>query len=101
MNKIGFNVLAWSAVVSDDLKPIIERLKTIGYDGVEFFVGSPEEKAYKQIGEFTTKTGLELLLFLFLGPDKTRIDPRSQNQGQKALEKSSGPLTAPMNLGPK
>ncbi len=24
MNKIGFNVLAWSAVISDDLKPIVE-----------------------------------------------------------------------------
>lgn len=32
-NKVGFNVLAWSAVVSDELKPIIDRLKTIGYDG--------------------------------------------------------------------
>mgnify|MGYP001810121795 FL=1 len=42
MNKIGFNVLAWSAGMSEELFPIIERLKEIGYDGVEFFVGSPE-----------------------------------------------------------
>jgi D-psicose/D-tagatose/L-ribulose 3-epimerase len=40
MNKIGFNVLAWSANMSDDLKPILDRLKKIGYDGAEFFVGS-------------------------------------------------------------
>ena len=38
MNKIGFNVLAWSAVITEDVKPIVERLKKIGYDGVEFFI---------------------------------------------------------------
>lgn len=27
MNKIGFNVLAWSANMSDELKPILDRLK--------------------------------------------------------------------------
>ena len=37
MNKIGFNVLAWSAGMSDELLPIMDRLKKIGYDGVEFF----------------------------------------------------------------
>ncbi|MCU0341035.1 MAG: sugar phosphate isomerase/epimerase, partial [Spirosomaceae bacterium] len=33
MNKIGFNVLAWTAGMSDDLMPILDRLKNIGYDG--------------------------------------------------------------------
>ena len=42
MNKIGFNTLVWSAVVSDDLFPIIDRLKEIGYDGVECFIGAPD-----------------------------------------------------------
>jgi len=35
MNKIGFNTLVWSAVVSDKLLPVLDRLKEIGYDGVE------------------------------------------------------------------
>ena len=40
MNKIGFNVLAClSAGVTDELLPILDRLKSIGYDGVEFFIG--------------------------------------------------------------
>ena len=38
MNKVGFNTLAWSASVSDDLFPILGRLKKIGYDGVECLV---------------------------------------------------------------
>jgi len=31
MTKVGFNLLAWSAVVSEELLPVAERLKTIGY----------------------------------------------------------------------
>jgi hypothetical protein len=30
MNKIGFNTLVWSAVVSDDLFPIIDELMPPG-----------------------------------------------------------------------
>ena len=39
MNKIGFNVLAWSAEMSEELLPVLDRLKKIGYDGAEFFIG--------------------------------------------------------------
>ena len=42
MNKIGFNVLAWSAEISPKLFPVLDRLKAIGYDGVEFFIGDTE-----------------------------------------------------------
>ena len=39
MIKVGFNVLAWTAEVSEKLFPIADRLKKIGYDGVECFIG--------------------------------------------------------------
>ncbi|NBB21812.1 TIM barrel protein [Runella sp. CRIBMP] len=73
MNKIGFNVLAWSAGMSEELFPIIERLKEIGYDGVEFFVGSPEESAYKQVGDFTRGLGLETTTVTVVSPDMNPI----------------------------
>lgn len=60
MNKIGFNVLAWSAVVSDELIPIAERLKNIGYDGIECYIGSPDMAAYKRLGEYARQLGLDV-----------------------------------------
>ena len=73
MNKIGFNVLAWSAVITDDLKPVVNRLKEIGYDGVEFFVGSPDEAAYKWMGDYTKDLGLEVTSVFVVGKDESPI----------------------------
>ncbi len=73
MNKIGFNVLAWSAVVSDEILPIVDRLKEIGYDGVEFFVGSPDVAAYKRVGEHCRNLGLEVTTVSVVGKDENPI----------------------------
>jgi len=77
MNKIGFNTLVWSAVVSDDLFPIVDRLKEIGYDGVECFIGSPDEKAYKRFGDYTHSIGLETTAVFVVGKDQNPVDPEA------------------------
>lgn len=86
MNKIGFNVLAWSAVISDDLRPIIDRLKNIGYDGVEFFLGSPDAAAYKRIGQYTQDLGLEVTTVTVLGKDENPIHEDAKIRA-KALDR--------------
>ena len=73
MNKIGFNVLVWSANISDELKPIVERLKTIGYDGVEFLLGSPDIPAYKSIGNYSREIGLEVTTVFVVGKDENPV----------------------------
>ena len=75
MNKIGFNVLAWSAVVSEQLLPIMDRLKEIGYDGVEFLIGAPDEPAYKKLGDHARNLGLEVTTVFVLGKEENIIDP--------------------------
>ena len=70
MSKIGFNVLAWSAVVSNELKPIFDRLKTIGYDGVELLVGSPDITAYKPLGDYARSIGLSVKTVFVVGQEK-------------------------------
>jgi D-psicose/D-tagatose/L-ribulose 3-epimerase len=73
MIKVGFDVLTWSAVITDDLKPIVERLKKIGYDGVEFFVGAPNVAAYKWMGDYTKDLGLGVTAVSVVGKDETPI----------------------------
>lgn len=73
MNKIGFNTLVWSAVVSDELFPILDRLKSIGYDGVECLIGSPDEKAYKRFGDYAHNIGLETTSVFVVGKDENPV----------------------------
>ena len=86
MNKIGFNVLAWSAVISDELFPILDRLKSIGYDGVEFLVGSPDLPAYKRVGNYAEKIGLEVTTVFVVGKDENPISESSAIRS-KALDR--------------
>lgn len=88
MNKIGFNVLAWSAVVSDDLFPILDRLKAIGYDGAEFFVGPWEEKAFQRVGKHCADIGLEVTTVTVLGPDENPVssDPKIRENSKEKLK---------------
>ncbi|MFD3002458.1 sugar phosphate isomerase/epimerase family protein [Pontibacter toksunensis] len=73
MTKIGFNVLAWSAVVSDEIMPIADRLKTIGYDGIECFLGSPDSAAYKRVGEHLRSIDMEATCVFVVGKDESPI----------------------------
>ena len=98
MNKIGFNVLAWSAAMSEEVFPILDRLKSIGYDGVEFFVGSPDEPAYKRIGDHAAAIGLEVTSVLLLGPDENPIDPSAAVRA-KGLDKLKWGIDRSHDLG--
>jgi D-psicose/D-tagatose/L-ribulose 3-epimerase len=86
MNKIGFIVFVWSAVISDDLKSIIEKLKTIGYDGVEFLVGSPNESAYKSLGNYTRSIGLEATTVFVVGKEENPVSEIAATRA-KALDR--------------
>jgi D-psicose/D-tagatose/L-ribulose 3-epimerase len=85
MNKIGFNVLAWSANVSEDLLPVIERLKNIGYDGVEFFVGGADERACKSVGQYTRDLGLGVTTVTVASPEANPISESAMVRA-KSLE---------------
>lgn len=85
MNKIGFNALVWSAGMSEKMFPIIDRLKEIGYDGVEFFVGDPDVSAYKKVGDYAKSAGMETTAVFVMGKDVNPIDP-SASVRAKGLE---------------
>lgn len=80
MVKIGFNVLAWTADVSSDVYPIVKRLKDIGYDGIEIFMGSDKVDAYKALADYCDRLDMEITCVLGLGPDQNLIDPNPEIQ---------------------
>lgn len=98
MNKIGFNVLAWSANVSEGLFPIIERLKTIGYDGVEYFVGATDENAYKVVGKHSKDIGLEVTTVTVVSPDANPIN-ESASVRKKGLDRIKWAIDRSYDLG--
>lgn len=78
MTKVGFNLLAWSAVVSENLLPTVERLKKIGYDGIEIFLGAGDQKVYEQFGRRVRDLGLEMTCVMVLGPEENPIDASAE-----------------------
>ena len=84
MNKIGFNLLAWSAGIGEDMLPVSDRLKKIGYDGIECFMAEQNSAAYKHFGKHLQNIGLEATCVLGLGPDE---NPASDSRAirEKAL----------------
>ncbi len=73
MNKIGFNLLVWSGRLPDTFLPITERLKKIGYDGIECFMEERDVNAYKRFGNHLQSIGLEATCVLGVGPDENPI----------------------------
>ena len=74
MIKVGFNVLAWTAEVSEKLFPIADRLKKIGYDGVECFIGAGDAAAYRQFGNHARALGLETTAVTVMSKETNPVD---------------------------
>ena len=86
MNKIGFNVLVWSAVISEELNPVVDRLKEIGYDGIECYIGSPDKDSYQRLGDHTQQLGLEVTSVMTLNSAENPISEDSSIRA-KALDR--------------
>jgi D-psicose/D-tagatose/L-ribulose 3-epimerase len=86
MIKIGFNILAWTADVSEKSLPLADRLKQIGYDGVECFIGSPDVNGYKRFGNHARELGLDTTAVTVVDKDTNPVDSSSAIRA-KALDR--------------
>ncbi|MDB5241343.1 MAG: xylose isomerase [Spirosoma sp.] len=66
---IGFNLLVWTAAISEKMNPMADRLRTIGYDGVECFVDTQEVSVYRKFGQHLNQLGLQSTCVTVVGPD--------------------------------
>src|SRR5690349_12918824 len=86
MIKIGFNILAWTAEVSEKALPLADRLKQIGYDGLECFIGSPDVRGYKRFGNHAHELGLETTAVTVVDKDTNPVDSSSTVR-EKAVDR--------------
>jgi len=75
MPKLGFNLLVWTAAVSDEHFPIVDRLKKIGYDGIEICNGHQDPAAYRRLGAHLRNVGMEITCVTVLGADANPVSP--------------------------
>ena len=58
--KIGMNMHLWSTNVTEEHFADIEKLKEIGYEGIEIFLAEPDRANYEKVGSFLKSIDLEV-----------------------------------------
>ena len=75
MPQLGFNLLVWTAAISEKYFPHIERLKKIGYDGIEICMGQTETQPYKDTAKVVRDLGLGITCVTIVGVDANPVSP--------------------------
>lgn len=73
--KFGMNLLLWSGDLTDDLVPVLEKLKAMGYDGVELPIFDADPAKYSKWGRRLDEIGLERTAVTIRTPDTNPISP--------------------------
>lgn len=79
--KTGFNLLLWTGHVTEELYPTIQKIKKVGYDGVEIPLFGGDVEHYQSLGEFLRDTGLACTAVTVI-PDEQR-NPISENPAHR------------------
>ncbi|MEX2235466.1 MAG: sugar phosphate isomerase/epimerase family protein [Cyclobacteriaceae bacterium] len=99
-NKIGFNLLVWSGGIPDSFLPVTERLKTLGYDGIECFMEERDRSVYRKFGDHLRSTGLEATCVLGVGPDENPVS-ESRAVREKAITRLKEAIDCSEAIGSK
>lgn len=99
-NKVGFNLLVWSGGLPDIFWGVTEKLKTLGYDGVECFMAEQNVAVYRKFGEHLRSIGLEGTCVLGLGPDDNPVSDSTAIRA-KAVERLKQAIDCAQALGSK
>jgi D-psicose/D-tagatose/L-ribulose 3-epimerase len=57
--KYGLNLLLWTDHMHDGMLPIVEKIKALGYHGIEMPIFNPDESLHRQWGRRLDELGLE------------------------------------------
>jgi len=80
--KLGFNLLLWTAHMTEDIYPRCARLQKAGYDGVEVPVFAGDADFYRDVGERLSDLGLKRTVVAIV-QDEAR-NPMSHDAAHRA-----------------
>ncbi len=82
--KIGFNMLLWTTHLVDEQFDLLEKIKSVGYDGVEIPIFGGEEKVshFENIGKVLKDNGLDCTSVTVI-PDESR-NPISDDEKSRS-----------------
>jgi len=73
--KVGMNLLLWTAYVTEEHFPILEKIKKTGYDGVEIPLFDGDAEHYKKIKKELDNLGLGCTAVTVVNADTNPISP--------------------------
>ncbi len=73
--KTGMNLLLWTTHVTEEMFPLIGKLKQTGFDGVELPLFEGDANHYKTIAAELKKQGLGCTTVTVVGPESNPISP--------------------------
>jgi D-psicose/D-tagatose/L-ribulose 3-epimerase len=97
-NKIGMNLLLWGTQIDENLFPILEQIKEIGYDGVEIPIFNTNPEHWYAWRKKLDEMGLARIAVTINGPGESFIssDPAER---KSTLERNKLALDCAMILG--
>ncbi|HEV3021583.1 MAG TPA: sugar phosphate isomerase/epimerase [Pirellulales bacterium] len=98
--KFGMNLLLWTDGVNETHRPLMEKLKAIGFDGVEMPVFDHDPKKYAELGRWLDDAGLERTIVTCRGVDDNPISPDAKVRAA-GVEKTKGILECCQAVGSK
>ncbi|NQU25826.1 MAG: sugar phosphate isomerase/epimerase [Candidatus Nealsonbacteria bacterium] len=73
--RFGMNLLMWTDTLTDDVLPLVDQLKGIGFDAVEIPVFDNDVANYEKWGKHFDELGLSRSGTAVRGPDENPISP--------------------------
>ncbi len=88
--KYGFNLLLWTANVDESIAPVLEKLKAIGYDGVELPVFDFNTDNFQKVGAKLDELSLGRTAVTVCTAEENPIsaDPSIRKAGLERLKKA-------------
>jgi len=79
--KVGFNMLLWTTHVTEEHLPLFEKLKKIGYDGIEIPVFEADTAHFEKVGKAIKDNGLACASVTVI-PDEQHnpISPKAEHR---------------------